>query len=266
MRMRFGWLGISLVSVAVACSGATELGEVQNDDSGDDDGSSNGDDGSSNGDDDGSSDSGGSSSGEDDGGSVETVSVSSTGSGSGGSGSEDGWSTSEVTTVSTVSGSGGSGSEDGSTWTSSTGHSSGGFGGTGEVNCETAITVSAGVDNTYSAVSTTSPCSDTTTGGWTGNGVGGTEGSTGSVTTVSTTGGLTTTGGTTSGPAPSSCAPGEGDCSGLCFGTACDGEWQCHASVICSGAEVAWCGCDGETFYSFSDCPQRAFVHIGECE
>lgn len=238
MRKRIAWLGVSLVAIAAACSGATELGEVDSNKDGD------------------------SSSGSDD-------------EGSGGSSVES------AVTVSTVSGSGGFGSDGGddvtsdavtsdsvvSTSVGSTGWSVSGSGGAGEFECETVTTVGTS-DGAYSAVGTTSPCEDTTSGGWTSAGAGGSFGAasatvgTGQATTVSTVGG--STGG---GNEVTSCAPGESECAGLCFGTSCEGQWECHAAVNCGpGDVVAWCGCDGETFYALSDCPSRAFAHVGECE
>jgi len=247
MRKRIGWLGISVVSVAVACSGATELGEVDSNQ----DKSSEGDDNNANGNDE---DSSSGSDGESSGG----VTVS-TSSGIGGWGSDGGEGTSDEVTsdaVTTV----------GFSSVGSTGSGSGGVGGSGEFECETVTTVSTSTDGAYSAVGTTSPCEGTTNGGWTG--VGGSFGSasasvvTGAVTTVGTVGG---TGG--GGSEVTSCAPGEPECSGLCFGTSCEGQWECHAQANCGpGDVVAWCGCDGETFYALSGCPSRAFAHVGECE
>jgi hypothetical protein len=71
---------------------------------------------------------------------------------------------------------------------------------------------------------------------------------------------------TSGGPIAFDCSDSNDMCPGLCFGTACDGEWQCHTAVECAGDTVAWCGCDGETFYAPSGCPLRSFQYVGECE
>lgn len=61
---------------------------------------------------------------------------------------------------------------------------------------------------------------------------------------------------------------GSGDCES---GTACRGPrgchaaWACGAPVACGDDRIAYCGCDGTTFYAASGCPGRPYEHPGAC-
>jgi len=70
------------------------------------------------------------------------------------------------------------------------------------------------------------------------------------------------------------------DCdSGVCEGVGCPGErlgsmgfnrvtptgYCVMARRRCVKDRIAYCGCDGKTFYASSTCPKRRFVSVGEC-
>ena len=40
----------------------------------------------------------------------------------------------------------------------------------------------------------------------------------------------------------------------------------CSHTLTCARDSVAYCGCDGETFYSSSTCASHAYAHEGACE
>jgi len=59
------------------------------------------------------------------------------------------------------------------------------------------------------------------------------------------------------------------DCEGeqQCRGPAgCDSEWACGPPRECGEEHVAWCGCNGFTFYAPENCPGQRYVHSGACE
>jgi hypothetical protein len=59
----------------------------------------------------------------------------------------------------------------------------------------------------------------------------------------------------------SDCAAGE-----RCRGPAgCTAAWACGDSADCSGAVVAYCDCDGATFYAPEGCPGRPYASRGAC-
>lgn len=60
-----------------------------------------------------------------------------------------------------------------------------------------------------------------------------------------------------------------GECDG---GLACRGprgcgvEWACGAPLDCTGERVAYCDCDGSTFYAPIGCPGRPYAQPGSCD
>lgn len=46
----------------------------------------------------------------------------------------------------------------------------------------------------------------------------------------------------------------------------CESEWACGAARECGDAMVAYCGCDGFTFYALENCPGQPFQSVGPCE
>lgn len=60
----------------------------------------------------------------------------------------------------------------------------------------------------------------------------------------------------------SDCAAGA-----ACRGPAgCGGAWACGEPRSCEPATIAYCDCDGATFYAPSGCAGRAYLHVGPCE
>ena len=60
----------------------------------------------------------------------------------------------------------------------------------------------------------------------------------------------------------------DSDCaSGVCEGEGCDpGDGVCAPAIqLCTRDLVSYCGCDGVTFRSPSNCPGRRFTSIGTC-
>lgn len=58
------------------------------------------------------------------------------------------------------------------------------------------------------------------------------------------------------------CAAGE-----QCRGPAgCRGPWACGAARECLEESIAYCDCDGTTFYAAGGCPGRAYAHVGPCQ
>ncbi len=54
----------------------------------------------------------------------------------------------------------------------------------------------------------------------------------------------------------------------LCRGPrGCTTPWACGAPPEdCSGERIAYCDCDGATFYAISGCPGRSYAHVGACD
>ena len=51
-----------------------------------------------------------------------------------------------------------------------------------------------------------------------------------------------------------------------CRGPAgCEAEWACGEPRSCGEATVAYCGCDGLTFYALENCPGRPYLNVGPC-
>lgn len=46
----------------------------------------------------------------------------------------------------------------------------------------------------------------------------------------------------------------------------CRTDWACGAPVVCGDDRIAYCGCDGTTFYAASGCPNQPYDHVGACE
>lgn len=55
-------------------------------------------------------------------------------------------------------------------------------------------------------------------------------------------------------------------CRGACTGRSCDSDWVCLTDVGCTDDIVAYCGCDGTTFFGSSTCPSQPYASRGECE
>lgn len=71
-----------------------------------------------------------------------------------------------------------------------------------------------------------------------------------------------------SAPAGPPCAssldcPGNLQCRGP---VGCEASWACGLARDCTGDHVAWCGCDGVTFYAPERCPGHLYAHRGPCE
>jgi hypothetical protein len=57
---------------------------------------------------------------------------------------------------------------------------------------------------------------------------------------------------------------GEGS---ACRGPAgCGSLWACGEAIACEPATIAYCDCDGQTFYAQSGCAGRPYHHVGSCE
>jgi hypothetical protein len=64
------------------------------------------------------------------------------------------------------------------------------------------------------------------------------------------------------------CVDSSGCGAGLaCRGpSGCVGPWACGAPPEdCTGERIAYCDCDGATFYAPSGCPGRTYAHVGAC-
>lgn len=48
-------------------------------------------------------------------------------------------------------------------------------------------------------------------------------------------------------------------------GAGCDKTWACVPQRPCTRDLVAFCGCDGQTFFASSTCPGRRYAHLGTC-
>jgi len=46
----------------------------------------------------------------------------------------------------------------------------------------------------------------------------------------------------------------------------CSVAWACGSASGCGGDTIAYCDCDGQTFYAPIGCPGRAYVHPGACD
>lgn len=46
----------------------------------------------------------------------------------------------------------------------------------------------------------------------------------------------------------------------------CTAAWACGAAIDCSGETIAYCDCDGQSFYAPIGCPGRAYAHPGACD
>jgi hypothetical protein len=63
------------------------------------------------------------------------------------------------------------------------------------------------------------------------------------------------------------CAPGTPGL--ICVGDNCDRRWQCQPHAAAAGQHpcptdiVAYCGCDGVTFFAFDSCSDRPYQHTG---
>jgi hypothetical protein len=58
----------------------------------------------------------------------------------------------------------------------------------------------------------------------------------------------------------------------ICVGDNCLDTWECfshHRDPVlehpCPAELQAYCGCDGVTFEAYNTCPDRPFLHVGEC-
>jgi hypothetical protein len=69
-------------------------------------------------------------------------------------------------------------------------------------------------------------------------------------------------------PAGPACfAPGDCEAGTACRGPrGCGAAWACGAPLPCGEDRIAYCGCDGVTFYALSGCPGRPYEHPGACE
>lgn len=59
------------------------------------------------------------------------------------------------------------------------------------------------------------------------------------------------------------------DCTGgaMCRGpSGCGAAWACGEALACEPATIAYCNCDGQTFYAPSGCAGRPYDHVGPCE
>lgn len=68
-------------------------------------------------------------------------------------------------------------------------------------------------------------------------------------------------------PAGAACTS-TGECLGdqMCRGPAgCSGEWACGEALTCGEDRVAYCDCEGVTFYAQSGCAGRPYSHTGAC-
>lgn len=106
-------------------------------------------------------------------------------------------------------------------------------------------------------------------GGSADAGLGGTGGMTNSGGSEAS-GGMGGSGGGTTGTAGSSagvCA-GSAPCQEafICNGQSCSGSWTCIASGRKCGNVVSYCGCDGVTFSSPENCPNRPIAYLGTCQ
>ncbi len=46
----------------------------------------------------------------------------------------------------------------------------------------------------------------------------------------------------------------------------CESAWACGEALDCSGERVAYCDCDGSTFYAPRGCPGRPYAYLGACD
>jgi hypothetical protein len=46
----------------------------------------------------------------------------------------------------------------------------------------------------------------------------------------------------------------------------CLSPWACGEASDCTGERVAYCDCDGATFYAPAGCPGRTYLHVGACD
>lgn len=53
----------------------------------------------------------------------------------------------------------------------------------------------------------------------------------------------------------------------MCRGPAgCQSDWSCGEPRACGEERVAYCGCDGVSFYGMANCPARPYRHTGACD
>lgn len=66
---------------------------------------------------------------------------------------------------------------------------------------------------------------------------------------------------------PACFAPGDCEAGSACRGPrGCGAAWACGEPVRCGEDRIAYCGCDGVTFYAFAGCAGQPYEHPGACE
>jgi hypothetical protein len=61
---------------------------------------------------------------------------------------------------------------------------------------------------------------------------------------------------------PSECSEGR-----MCRGPrGCMSDWACGEPITCGADRIAYCDCEGITFYAFSGCAGRPYAHVGACD
>lgn len=61
---------------------------------------------------------------------------------------------------------------------------------------------------------------------------------------------------------PSECSEGR-----MCRGPrGCMADWACGEALTCGEDRIAYCDCEGVTFYAYSGCAGRPYAHVGACE
>jgi hypothetical protein len=72
----------------------------------------------------------------------------------------------------------------------------------------------------------------------------------------------------TSAPQGPACMRGDQCARGLqCRGApGCESSWACGEARECMAESVAYCDCDGTTFYASGGCANRPYAHVGPCE